>query len=174
MKALLVVDVQEGIFNKVMKVFNEESLLMNINKMIDSFIIHNEPIIFIRHNNNGMLKLGTKDWEVHHELHKGTDKDKVYFVNKDKSDIFRINEFSVLLENLKVNEIVVTGLVTHGCVKAACLSGLEKGYGVTLISDGHSSFNKKAKSLIEEWNVLFRENGINLFSASDYVRLMSL
>ena len=48
--------------------------------------------------------------------------------------------------------MIVTGLVTHGCVKATCLGALALGYAVTLAADGHSSYSKEAAPLIEEWN----------------------
>lgn len=51
-----------------------------------------------------------------------------------------------------VSRVVVTGLVTHGCVKATCLGALEAGYKVMLVSDAHSNFSKDAPKVIEKWN----------------------
>lgn len=69
-----------------------------------------------------------------------------------------------------VGRVVVTGLVTHGCVKATCLGGLELGYEVVLAKDGHSSYSKEAARLIEEWNRKLGEAGAQVVPAS----LMSL
>ena len=44
------------------------------------------------------------------------------------------------------------GLVTHGCVRATCVDASQRGYQVTLVSDGHSNFHKQAAKVIEEWN----------------------
>ena len=58
-----------------------------------------------------------------------------------------------------VGRIIVTGLVTHGCVKAPCLGALEPGYAVRLAGDGHSSYSKDAARLVEEWNRKLGEGG---------------
>ena len=55
--------------------------------------------------------------------------------------------------------MIVTGLVTHGCVKATCLGALELGYAVVLAEDGHSSYSKDAARLVEEWNRKLGEAG---------------
>jgi nicotinamidase-related amidase len=51
-----------------------------------------------------------------------------------------------------VQTVLVTGLVTHGCVRATCLGGAGRGYNVILVADAHSSYNRDAARLIEEWN----------------------
>jgi len=56
------------------------------------------------------------------------------------------------LRSLHVDTVVVTGLVTHGCVKATSIGAQEAGLDVILVQDGHSSFSKDAAKLIEEWN----------------------
>ena len=56
------------------------------------------------------------------------------------------------LKNRNVEEVVVTGLVSHGCVKATCLGALKEGYKVVLVSDAHSNFSKDALGMIEKWN----------------------
>ena len=61
---------------------------------------------------------------------------------------------------------MVTGLVTHGCVKATCLGALALGYAVTLAADGHSSYSKDAAPLIEEWNRKLGEAGATVATAS--------
>jgi nicotinamidase-related amidase len=59
----------------------------------------------------------------------------------------------------------MTGLVTHGCVKATCLGAIEEGYKVVLVSDGHSSYSKDAAQLIEKWNQAIGEKGADLIEA---------
>jgi nicotinamidase-related amidase len=54
---------------------------------------------------------------------------------------------------------VVTGLVTHGCVKATCMGAKDLGYEVILVKDGHSNFNKQAAKLIDEWNRKLGDGG---------------
>ncbi len=63
--------------------------------------------------------------------------------------------------------LVVTGLVTHGCVKATSPGAIEKGYQVILVSDGHSNFSQGAPQLIEKWNQKISEKGAELKEAQD-------
>ena len=37
-----------------------------------------------------------------------------------------------------VKKLIITGLLTHGCVKGACLDAKKLGYEVVLVEDGHS------------------------------------
>jgi nicotinamidase-related amidase len=63
-----------------------------------------------------------------------------------------------------VTTLIVTGLVTHGCVRATCIGAQELGYNVILVQDGHSSFSKQATKLIEEWNQKLSAKQIELRS----------
>ncbi len=62
---------------------------------------------------------------------------------------------------------MVTGLVTHGCVKATCQGALKRGYLVTLVSDGHSNYHKKPEDVIGEWNLKLASEGAEVCTASE-------
>ncbi len=164
--ALIVVDVQQGLFNKKTKVYKEVELIENINSIIEKFRKEKHPIIFIRHTNKSMLIEGSDNWQIHYGV-KCLDSDTK--INKSKSNVFNEKTLPKLLKEKNVTEIVVVGLVTHGCVKAACLSAKKIGLGVTLIGDAHSSFNINAKELINEWNDKLTTEGIKVISTKDLI-----
>lgn len=166
-KALLVVDVQEGLFHKVMKIYKSELLLENINHLINSFRSLDLPIIFIRHTNKSMLLKNSLDWQVHSLLNQMPED---IYVNKVKSNVFEENDIIDILKKLEVEEIVVCGLVSHGCVKGACLGGLNYNYPVTLISDAHSNFNKRAALIINEVNEYLSNKGTRIVDLSTYLK----
>ena len=66
-----------------------------------------------------------------------------------------------------MNTLVITGLVTHGCVRATCLGGLERGYKVVLVSDGHSNYSKDAPQIIDKWNKAICDKGAELLETKD-------
>jgi hypothetical protein len=68
-----------------------------------------------------------------------------------------------------VERLVITGMVTHGCVKNTCLGGLAAGYPVILVADGHSSYSQKAGELIAEWNEKLARQGAQVLSAAEVV-----
>jgi nicotinamidase-related amidase len=80
-------------------------------------------------------------------------------VHKQHGNAFEDTPLHGELAGRGVGRVIVTGLVTHGCVKAPCLGALELGYAVVLAADGHSSYSKDAARLIEEWNRRLGEAG---------------
>ncbi len=162
--ALIILDVQQGLFNKGTKVYKEEELISIINTLIRRFRDKKYPIIFIRHTNKNILKEGSNEWKIHSELEYS---DNDIAINKSKSNVFDEETLPDYIKKNDINTLVITGLVTHGCVKAACLGGLKRGNKVILIEDGHSSFNKKAEELIHEWNKKLKDEGVQVIKSSD-------
>ena len=162
--ALIVIDVQKGVFNKKTKIFKEMELIDNINALVDAFHNHSLQVYFVRHTNSTMLAENTDDWQLHPDLHV---KDGDVLLNKQNSSVFKEKALQTELDKAGVRHIVIAGLVTHGCVKAACQDGKKLGFEVTLASDAHSSFNKDAENLIAEWNEKLAAEGVNIASTRD-------
>lgn len=162
--ALIVIDVQQGLFNKTTKVFKEEELIRTINSLIKKFRDKRSSIIFIRHTNKSILKENSAEWQIHSEL---DCRDSDVIINKTKSNVFDEEILPNFLKQNNISTIVITGLVTHGCIKAACLGGLKFCNKVVLVENGHSSFNKKAESLIDEWNNKLSYEGIQVVNAKE-------
>ena len=157
--ALLIVDVQKGLFDKKNQVYNGELLLENINFLIDKSRERKMPIVFIRHINKGFLIENSDNWQIHPSLKScGGD----LYLDKQHSGMFDEKHIVNELKRLSVKTVIVAGLVTHGCVKAACLGAKAEGYEVILAEDAHSGFNENARKLIDEWNEKLRNEGIRV------------
>ena len=63
--ALLVIDVQNGLFNRANPVFREQALLDNINSLRDQFSQYGGAVYFIQHSNQKMLVKDTDNWQLH-------------------------------------------------------------------------------------------------------------
>jgi nicotinamidase-related amidase len=162
--ALLVIDMQKGLFKKKIPIYRDRELLNNINALIDSFHSSGKPVFFIQHIGVGLIE-GTQNWQLHDELkHK-----QGYFLQKRQGSAFKDTILKEELGRLGIKCVVVTGLVTHGCVKAACIDGKKLGYEVVLIADGHSSYNENAGSLINEWNGKLAGEGIEVIPAGELI-----
>ncbi|GAB1433077.1 cysteine hydrolase family protein [Spirochaetota bacterium] len=162
--ALLVIDVQKGLFAKIAPVFREKELLDNINGLIGRARGLGALVVFIQHCNPSFLAEGSEGWQLHPALGIGPGD---LYIKKKHSNAFKDTVLAAELERLEINTIVVAGLVTHGCVQAACLEGKKLGYRVVLISDGHSSWNQEAEKLIAQWNEKLRDEGILVRQAQD-------
>ena len=160
--ALLVIDVQQGLFGK--SLYQAEQLLHNINTLIDRAHRSGVPVFFIQHSGAKTLVKGSQDWQLHPELHRlATDP----VVHKEHGNAFEDTVLDAALKSGQVTNVVVTGLVTHGCVRATCTGALQLGYRVTLVKDGHSSYSKQAAKLIDEWNQKLSAMNVVLRSTSE-------
>jgi len=65
-----------------------------------------------------------------------------------------------MLEARNIDKLVISGMVPHGCVKAACFAVDELGSKMILREDSHCHFNKEGRALIEEWNRKLSDEGI--------------
>ena len=155
--ALLVIDVQKGVFNKSSKIWQAEELIENVNRLITWARENSFPVVFVQHGNNSFLKKGTDGWQLHPGLKVQNDD---IFIDKEHGDAFKQTMLDRNLHDRGIERTVICGLVSHGCVRSACLGAHEHGYQVVLVSDVHSSFSKKAADLIIEVNQELAEQGI--------------
>lgn len=147
--ALLVIDVQKGLFSRPTPVYQEQQLLDNINSLSDQFLKQGGAVFFIQHSNQKQLVKGTENWQFHSRLQVSED-DPV--IHKTHGNAFQDTGLKDELDVRGIKNIVITGLVTNGCVRATCIGGHNLGYRVVLVEDGHSTYIKTAARLIREWN----------------------
>jgi len=157
--ALLVIDVQKGLFERSTPIYEAKQVLENINTLINNARQEGVPVFFIQHANKDTLVKGSDAWQLHPDIQPLDDED---IIHKLYGNAFKDTGLHDELEKRNVRLLVVTGLVTHGCVQATSLGAIEKGYKVMLVSDGHSNFSKDAPQLIEKWNQAISEKGAEL------------
>jgi nicotinamidase-related amidase len=162
--ALLIIDIQMGLFNRSTPIYNAQQLLGNINQLIARAHHNDSPVFFIQHSNKKTLIKGSRNWEIHPHI-KPSDKDLI--IHKRHGNAFRETVLRSELESKNVMKLVITGLVTHGCVKATCIGAKDLGYKVVLVRDGHSNYSKNAAKIIEEWHQRLGEVGVELMSTQE-------
>ena len=163
-KAMLVIDVQKGLFKNSTPIYNAEQVLENINTWINKARQAGVPVIFIQHSNKKTLVKGSDAWQLHPEIRPLDDEE---IIHKIHGNAFKDTSLQDELEKRNVRELIVMGLVTHGCVKATSLGAIDKGYKVVLVRDGHSNYSKDAPKLIEKWNQAISEKGAELIGTQD-------
>jgi nicotinamidase-related amidase len=162
--ALLVIDVQKGLFHRVHPIYKAEELLVNINNLVDRCHENGVPVYYIQHANKSTLVAGSEAWELHPEIQP---EDADVIIHKQYGSAFQDTPLGEELTEKGVGRIVITGLVTHGCVRATCLDALDLGYKVILVADGHSNFNKNATKYIKKWNKVLQRNGAELLMTEE-------
>ncbi len=154
--ALLVIDLQHGLFRKSTPIYRAEPLLDAIDTLIGRARSAGALVIMVQHASDKVLPFGSPDWQLHPRLHPAEGDLIVY---KQHGNAFEDTPLHAELAARGIGRLVLTGLVTHGCVKATCLGALALGYDVVLAEDGHSSYSKDAARLIDEWNRNLGESG---------------
>lgn len=146
--ALLVVDVQQALFERLTPIYQADELLDTISDLVERAHATGALVVYIRHGNK-LLQPGSSGWQLHPRVQPADD-DLV--IDKTHGDAFQDTSLDAELKARSISNVAVTGLVTHGCVRATCLGGSNRGYDVILVADGHSSYHRQAARLIKEWN----------------------
>lgn len=162
--ALLIIDVQKALFSRPTQIYKADELIRNINSLVERFHLSNALVVYIQHSNNRMLIKGSDGWQFHPDL---CIKKIDPIIHKIHGNAFKETNLKQALESRGIEEIVITGLVTHGCVKATSIGGKNLGYRVILVKDGHSNYSKEAPKIIKKWNLKLGEEQVELFSADE-------
>ena len=127
--ALIIIDIQERIIRAI---FNKDSIIKNIKKLINAYQILEENIFLSEQN---PLKLGVTIPEL---LPKAGFKK----IEKMEFSLANIQEFLKELKNKKITNLLICGIETHICIQQTVLDCLQKGFEVILVSDAMSSRNR--------------------------------
>lgn len=153
-KALLVIDMQKGSFTSQTPRFDSEGVVRRINELAFIFRELSYPVIYIQHDGTGTgeFEKHSFDWENLDELIvESTD----VRIDKYANDVFYKSQLQSKLNELDVNELLVTGCATDFCIESTIQSALVKDFNVTVISDGHTTGDRphlKAEKVIEHYN----------------------
>ena len=127
--ALLIIDIQEKIIRPI---FNKDSIIKNIKKLINAYQILEENIFVSEQN---PLKLGATIPEL---LPKAGFKK----IEKMEFSLGNIQDFLKELKNKKITNLIVCGIETHICIQQTVLDSLQEGFEVILIADAMGSRNR--------------------------------
>ena len=159
MKALLVVDVQNGLVER--DLFQKDRFLTVVENAIQLARRYNHLIIGIQHTNNQLVE-GTAPWMIYGAIGMGNQDLKM---KKRHGNAFEETNLKHILLEKSIKDVAVCGLVSHGCVRATCLGAMEEGFNVTLLNHGHSCWNRDASEKIVAMEKELEENGIKIEDA---------
>ena len=164
--ALIVIDVQTGLFQRKTPIFKEQELLDNINSLENYTRSINIPIIYIQHSNESTLVKGSNEWQLHHRLQKGKSD---LLIHKRHPNTFKQTNFKKELEARGIDQLVIIGTLTDNCVSATCIGAKDLGYKVILATDAHSTFSEPAPKIIEKWHIRLKEQGVLLKTTKELI-----
>ena len=142
MKALLLIDIQEG-FNEPMWGERNNPLFEEIiQKLLDFYRTKNLPVIHVKHNStdiNSPLHLNNKGNQFM-AIAQPQGKEPIF--EKTVNSAFIGTDLDMYLRKNDIKEIVIVGLTTDHCVSTTTRMAGNLGYNVYVVEDGTATFGK--------------------------------
>ena len=130
--ALLVIDVQKGVLSGA---HNRESVIANINTLVDKARAENVPVVWVQHSSDE-LPLGSEVWEyVPLLVREGAES----LVHKTYGDSFEDTDLGSILADRGVGRLIVTGAQTDACIRSTLHGAVVRGYDATMVGDAHTT-----------------------------------
>lgn len=136
--ALLVIDMQKGLFSGAVPPHRTETLIANVNALIGKARRSGAPIHFVQHSGppGTPVEPGCPTWALLEELDVAPT-DHVF--QKTRPSAFWGTDLDARLRAAGIRRLVIAGLKTDYCVDTACRVAFELGYQPVLASDAHST-----------------------------------
>lgn len=141
MTALLVIDAQVNQFDSAYwPVHAPDALLARLRDLVARSRSAHTPVLFVRNcGGPGEPDVhGTPGWELHPDLAPAAG-EPVF--DKTTCDTFASTPLGDQLERMGVRRIVIAGVQSDFCVRETSLGALARRLDVTLVSDGHATFD---------------------------------
>ena len=150
--ALIILDMQKYFLNEVSHAFvpSAPPVLRKINKLAGSFRKTNQPVILTQHinttENAGMMStwwddLITDDHDLS-ELATELLTPNSTVIEKSQYDAFYDTSLDQILHEKEIEDLIITGVMTHLCCESTARSAFVRGYSVFFAVDGTATYNE--------------------------------
>ncbi len=136
--ALIVIDVQNGLFATEPPPADAPAVIERINRLTAQARADGVPVIFVQHERSDM-EPGSTGWQLDARLQVAPE-DRL--IRKTTPDAFLRTGLEEVLSFLGVEELVLCGYATEFCVDTTTRSAAAHGYRVTLAADAHTTHDK--------------------------------
>ena len=139
--AVLVIDMQRGLFGERPKPHETDSLVQVINTLTKKARKTKIPVIFIHHEqHSGVLEYKSEGWNLLPELYVVNGD---YKVQKTTPDAFFNSKLEGILKALNINNLIICGYATEFCIDTTTRRAAGLGYNIQLVSNGHTTHDKE-------------------------------
>lgn len=157
-KALVIIDIQNDITK------NYKDIIDHLNKAIDWAVHNHIHVIYIRHEN---LSAGTRTFKPNTygaELASDLKKVSKNIFTKYKGNALSSEDFTDFISNHGICDFYIAGADAIACVKSTCYNLRKANYGVHVLSDCITSYDKRK---IDEMLCYYESKGCNIISFND-------
>jgi nicotinamidase-related amidase len=138
--ALLIIDVQRGLFDAEPRPFEADAVVARINALAAKARAAGAPVIFIQHEREASpLAHGSEGWALERglEVMLGDQLSR-----KTTPDSFLRTDLLALLQGAGCEHVVICGYATEFCVDTTTRRAAALGFAVTLAADAHTTHDK--------------------------------
>ena len=136
--ALLVIDMQQGLFNT--PPYELEEVVERINQLTRAARKADQTVIWVMHEKEGSpLAYLSPGWQLQPGLQREPSDQEV---RKTTPDAFLRTELQTLLDAEQVKQLVICGYACEFCVDTTVRQAAARGYPVTLAADAHTTHDK--------------------------------
>jgi nicotinamidase-related amidase len=166
--AFILIDAQVNMFDPSNPVGSAVPLLARLAALVERSRAAHVPIVFVR--NCGQAgdpdERGTPGWELHPSFRPAAG-DLV--LDKTTSDTFASTSLDDELKIRGITHLVIAGLQSEYCVRETILGALARTFAVTLVTDGHSTYDGGGHSALQKSAAVNAEfaGRVKLASAGD-------
>lgn len=170
-KALLIIDMQVGLFHGAVPPFAGDRVLANINQLIANARSAGAPILAVRHTGPQGSPLAPDGplTQLIPQMDVQSERDILF--SKTRPNCFHETELAPLLRQRAIDELVVVGMKTEFCIDSTCRAAADGGWKVTLIADAHTTMDTAAISadaIVAHHNATLSAAFVTLSTAQAY------
>jgi nicotinamidase-related amidase len=138
--ALVVIDVQEAMFQQPTPPHHSAAVVGRIAGLLDRARAEGVPIYYVQHDGGpgDDFERGTPSWQIHAPI---APKPGEPIVEKRHPSAFHDTGFDALLKQAGIGRLVICGMQTEYCVDSTCRAAYGLGYKLVLVSDAHTTFD---------------------------------
>jgi nicotinamidase-related amidase len=137
--AVLVIDVQTGLFETDPPPFEAEAVLQRINALVGRARKAGRPVFLIQQDalpGDSSFRPFSAGWELHSALDR---RPEDHVIRKSTCDAFYRTSLETDLRKLGVEHIILAGYATEFCVDATLRNALSRDFAVMVASDAHTT-----------------------------------
>ena len=152
-KALVIIDIQNDITK------NYKDIIGNINKVVEWAVSNDIHVVYIRHEN---LSAGTRTFKPNTrgaELASDLKMVSENVFTKSKGNALSSEAFADFIHHNEISDFYIAGADAVACVKSTCYNLRKAAYGVTVLSDCITSYDKRK---IDEMLRYYESKGCNI------------
>lgn len=159
-KAFVVIDIQNDITR------NYKDIIDNINKAIDWAVNNSIHVVYIRHEN---LSAGTRTFKPNTNGSELVPDMKIASQNiftKSKGNALTSEDFANFIRKNEICDFYIAGADAVACVKSTCYNLCKAKFGVTVLSDCITSYDKRK---IDEMLRYYESQGCKVIRLCDLI-----